>query len=315
METRANYVWVGAVTLALLALLAIFIVWLVRLSGAAEKEYDIFFEQSVGGLSRGSQVAYSGVPVGQVTQIAIWDKDPEFVKVRVKVQESVPILLGTTASVSASFTGVSTISLNGGRRNAEPISCSTTACPDGVPVIPPEPGGLGEILASAPLLLERLATLTDRLTRLLSDENQESISGILANTNRISEQLAETSPEVQRTLASLRGTLDQSTETLAAFEDTLRSTDAMINTEGASLASELRRTMAAARGAAEALDATLQDARPATRELATTTLPAANATLEDLRRTSAAMRALTERIENQGARALVGGPKLPEYEP
>ena len=76
METRANYVWVGAVTLALLALLAIFIVWLVRLSDGAQKEFDIFFEQSVGGLSRGSQVAYSGVPVGQVQQIAIWDKDP-----------------------------------------------------------------------------------------------------------------------------------------------------------------------------------------------------------------------------------------------
>ena len=315
METRANYVWVGAVTLALLALLAIFIVWLVRLSDGAQKEYDIFFEQSVGGLSRGSQVAYSGVPVGQVQEIAIWDKDPEFVKVRITVQEDVPILLGTTASVSASFTGVSTISLNGGRRAAEPISCATTACPDGVPVIPPEAGGLGEILASAPLLLERLATLTDRLTRLLSDENQESISGILANTNRISAQLAETSPEVKETLTTLRGTLAQPTETLAAFEDTLRSTDAMINGEGGGLAAEMRRTMVAARGAAEALQATLNDTRPAARDFATTTLPAANATLRDLQRTSAAMRALTERIESQGAGALVGGSKLPEYEP
>ena len=56
------------------------------------------------------------------------------------------------------------------------------ATPDRVPVIPAKPGGLGEILASAPLLLERLATLTDRLTRLLSDENQNSISGILASS-------------------------------------------------------------------------------------------------------------------------------------
>lgn len=315
METRANYVWVGAVTLGLLALLAIFIVWLVRLSDGAQKEYDIFFEQSVGGLARGSQVAYSGVPVGQVAQISIWDKDPEFVKVRITVQESVPILLGTTASVSASFTGVSTISLNGGRRNAEPISCSTTACPDGVPVIPPEPGGLGEILASAPLLLERLATLTDRLTRLLSDDNQESISGILANTNRISAQIAETSPQFNATMETFQGTLAQSTETLEALEATLRSTDALLNEEGAGLSAELRNTMIAARNAAEALEGTLTDIRPATRELTGNTLPAANATLEDLRRTSAAMRALTERIENQGARALVGGPKLPDYKP
>src|SRR5690606_5771259 len=133
----------------------------------------------------------------------------------------------------------------------------------------------------------------------LSDENQESISGILANTNRISEQLADTGPQVEETLTTLRGTLAQSTETLAAFEDTLRSTYAMINDEGGGVAVEMRRTMVAAQGAAEALEATLEDARPATRELATTTLPAVNATLKDLQRTSAAMRALTERIETQ----------------
>lgn len=315
METRANYVWVGAITLVLLGLLAIFIVWLVRLSDGAQKEFDIFFEQSVGGLARGSQVAYSGVPVGQVSEISIWDRDPEFVKVRIKVQESVPILLGTTASVSASFTGVSTISLNGGRRNAEAITCSTTACPDGKPVIPPEPGGLGEILASAPLLLERLATLTDRLTRLLSDENQDSISGILANTNRISEQIAETSPQFNDTMATLQGTLAQSTETLEAFEATLRSTDSLLNQEGANLADELRATLVTARSAATALEGTLAAAQPAARELNESTLPTANATLEDLRRTSAAMRALTERIDNQGARALMGGPRLPDYKP
>lgn len=317
METRANYVWVGAITLILLALLAGFIVWLVRLSDGAHKEYDIFFEQSVGGLARGSQVAYSGVPVGQVSDISIWDRDPEFVKVRIKVQQNVPILLGTTASVSASFTGVSTISLNGGRKDADPITCATTACPDdeNVPVIPPEPGGLGEILASAPLLLERLATLTDRLTRMLSDDNQESISGILANTNRISEQIAETSPQFNETMATLQGTLAQSTHTLAAFESTLRSTDNLINKEGASLADELRLSLEAARKAAATLDSTLASAQPAARELQETTLPTANATLEDLRRTSAAMRALTERIESQGARALVGGPSLPEYKP
>ena len=59
----------------------------------------------------------------------------------------------------------------------------------------------------------------------------------------------------------------------------------------------------------------LQDARPATRELAQTTLPLANATLQDLKRTSEALRAVTERIENEGAGSLLGGSKLPDYEP
>lgn len=312
METRANYVWVGAISLVLLALLAAFIVWLAQLGTANRKEYDIFFPQSVGGLANGSAVTFQGVPAGQVDEIELWKKDPSFVRVRVSINNEIPILQGTTATISASFTGVSTISLGGAVRGAPPI---TEPGPEGVPVIPAERGGLGEILASAPLLLERLATLTDRLSRLLSDENQASISGILKNTNRMSAELASMAPEARNTLLELQKTLAQSTETLDAFEGTLRSADSLLDQEGKSLARELRATLQSAQRAADTLQATLEDTRPAARELAATTLPAANATLQDLRRTSEALRAVTERIENDGAGALLGGPKLPDYEP
>ena len=312
METRANYVWVGAVSLVLLALLAVFIVWLAQLGNANRRDYDIFFEQSVGGLANGSAVTFQGVPAGQVTEIELWRQDPEFVRVRVSLDESIPVLQGTTASISASFTGVSTVSLGGAVKGAPPI---TEPGPEGVPVIPAQPGGLGEILASAPLLLERVATLTDRLTRLLSDENQASISGILANTNRMSGQLAEMGPEFRAALVELQGTLAQSTETLDAFESTLRTTDSLLNNEGQSLAQELRATLRSAQQAATAIEATMQDTRPAARELSQSTLPLANSALQELKRTSAALRSVTERIEAQGAGSLVGGAKLPDYEP
>lgn len=315
METRANHVWVGAITLLLLVAAAIFFVWLARLGNSDLQEYDIFFEQSVGGVAEGSTVSYSGVPVGQVTDISIWDKDPEFVKVRIRVEEGTPILVGTVASVSASFTGVSTISLNGGRSSQPPISCDTTDCPEGVPVIPPAPGAIGEILASAPLLLERLATLTDRLTRVLDDDNQESIAGILRNTDRISAELANTSPQVQATLAELEATLAQSTRTLASFEDTLNSTDDLLEGEGPQLASDLRATLASARSAAASLESAMADVEPLTQQLAQDTLPTATATLRDLRRTSENLRNLTERLETEGAASLLGGPSLPDYEP
>ncbi|RYD29536.1 MAG: MCE family protein, partial [Sphingomonadales bacterium] len=73
METRANHVWVGAVTLVLLAMLAAFIIWLARLGQGDQNEYDIFFKQSVSGLAKGSQVNFAGVPVGQVSDIVLWD--------------------------------------------------------------------------------------------------------------------------------------------------------------------------------------------------------------------------------------------------
>ncbi|KHL25290.1 mammalian cell entry protein [Croceibacterium mercuriale] len=313
METRANYVWVGVVTLLLLAALAAFFIWLARLNENNQTEYDIFFQQSVAGLAKGSEVSYSGVPVGQVSDIDLWQA--QFVKVRISVDADTPILQGTTASVSSSFTGVSTIALNGGPRGNRPITCNTSACPEGVPVIPPRASGLGEILASAPLLLERLATLTDRLTRVLSDDNQESIRGILANTSEISGSLAQTSPEIGNTLRELQGTLQQSQRTLGAFETTLNSTNEVINGEGRGLADELRQTLVDAGSAAKALEATLNSSQPAINELTETTLPAADATLQDLRRTSAAARAIMERIETEGAGSLVRGAQLPTYKP
>ncbi len=315
METRANHVWVGAVTLLMLAALAAFFVWLARLGNADQKEYDVFFQQSVGGLAKGSSVAFSGVPVGQVSDIELWPRDPEYVRVRIKVEDDVPILIGTTASISFSFTGVSTLNLEGARRGAAPISCETTDCPEGVPIIPTAGGAIDEILSSAPLLLERLATLTDRLSRVLDDDNQASIAGILRNTDAISRELAAASPEVRRTMAELQNTLAQSTETLAAFEGTLTSADALLQNEGQPLATEMRSTLASARRAAAALETTLANVEPITRQLNEDTLPAAQATMRDLRRTSESLRQLTEELESQGAGSLLGSRPVPEYEP
>lgn len=320
METRANHVWVGAVTLVLLALLALFFVWLAGLGKGEQNEYDIFFKQSVAGLAKGSEVSFAGVPSGQVSEIQLWPKDPEFVRVRIKIDETTPILVGTTATIQGSFTGVSTILLDGARRGAPPLTCEgegvgKTACPEGRPVIPTKPGGLGELLANAPLLMERLATLTERLTLTLSDENQASLKGILSNTNRMTGDLANATPQVERTLAELQITLREASETLDQFESVLGSTDKLLNQEGQNLAVQMRSTLKSADDAAKSLSATLDDARPAARQLSESTLPTAEATLKDLRETSRALRAITEKIETQGAGGLIGGQKLPDYKP
>jgi phospholipid/cholesterol/gamma-HCH transport system substrate-binding protein len=312
METRANYVWVGAITLVLLAALAAAIVWIVGFGSSDRKQYDIFFPQAVEGLTEGSQVTFAGVPVGKVDEMNLWEKDPQFVQVRISVENDVPILRGTTATVLGSFTGVSTIQLDGARAGQPPI---TRPGRDGVPEIQPKAGGLGAILASAPQLLENLSNLTERLTQVLSPRNQRSIEGILANTERLSAGLADASPRIEGVLTELEATLAQATETLDAFEQTLGTTDQLLNKEGASIAQELRRTLASTRRAAESMETAMNDVRPAAREFSESTLPAAEAALRDLRRTTTSLRELTDTIGAEGAGGLVGGRKLPDYEP
>lgn len=317
METRANHIWVGLVTLALLAATAILTLWIARLNQGELAEYDIFFKQSVDGLAKGSEVSFSGVPFGQVKNIELWERDPEFVRVRIAVDRKVPILQGTTASLQGSFTGVSTIQLSGAVKGAPAIECprenKRATCPEGVPVIPTKRSGLGEILSNAPLLLERLATLTERLTMVLSDKNQKSIENILTNTDKLSGNLADASPDVKRTMAELQATLRQANYALVSFEKLTNSADSMINDEGNGIARQMRQTLKSAEGAANELKVTLSEARPAARQLNERTLPAAEAAIRDLQATTKSLREVTDRINDQGVGGFVGGPKLPDY--
>lgn len=312
METRANYVWVGAVTLALLALVAASVIWIAKLNEGVQNHYDIFFKQSVDGLAKGTEVSYAGVPVGQVKDIELWEKDPSFVRVRIAVNDKVPIVVGTTATIQGSFTGVSDILLEGAVKGAPPI---TENGPEGVPVIPTKQGGLGAILNNAPLLLERLATLTDRLNTMLSDKNQKSIEGILAHTDKMTGDLAQATPHVKNVMAELDRTLAQATQTLGRFEAVAGKADALLGDQGNSLAADLRQTLSATRAAAAAIEGTLNAAQPAVGQLSTTTLPAVEAAIRDLRATTRSLRNITEKIDEQGAGALVSGNKLPDYKP
>ena len=319
METRANHVFVGAVTLALLAGLAAFFIWIAGLNEGSLKRYDIFFNQAVNGLAKGSQVSFSGVPIGKIDMIELWPKDPSFVRVRISVDRKVPILVGTTATMQSSLTGTGDILLEGAVKGALPIVCPEeepeSQCPEGVPVIPTKRGGLGAILNSAPLLLDRLATLSERLNTLLSDENQLAFKGILANTNQLTGSLADASPQVKTTMTELQSTLRQATATLANFDKVAGSANNLLGNQQGSVAAELRTTLRSAQGAADELKATLSDARPAARQLSASTLPDAEAALRELRAATRSLRSITEKIDEQGAGALTGNSKLPDYKP
>ncbi|AEG49922.1 Mammalian cell entry related domain protein [Sphingobium chlorophenolicum L-1] len=318
METRSNHVLVGTVTLLLLAAIMIAAFWFSRLSQGDNMEYDIFFKQSVNGLAKGSSVNYSGVPSGQVEKIELWKRDPSFVKVRISVKEGTPVLQGTTATIAGvGFTGVSEIVLDGAVKGAPPITCPAenplASCPDGVPVIPTKPGALGELLNNAPQLLERLSTLTERLTELLNDKNQQSIAGILANVERVSGALADRSPEIAATLAEARIAVQRTGIAAEQIGKLAASTDAMVNDEGRPLLADLRKSIQSATRSIDTLDKTIGEAQPGVRAFSNQTMPEVNQLVRDLREMSRSFRGVAEKLDQQGAGSIVGSPKLPDY--
>ena len=317
METRSNHVLVGAVVLILLAVLAIFTIWIARLGGASERQYDIFFDQAVDGLAKGSAVTYSGVPVGQIKTIALWKNDPQYVRVRITVNDDTPVLRGTTATVLGSFTGTSTVSLDGGKKGEPAIVCPEdnplVACPYGVPVIPTKKGGIGAILNSAPQLLERLSTLTERLTGLLTDRNQASIAGILDNTNKISSALADRAPEIAATLAQTRVAIQQAGDAAQQVGQLAGTTNGLLAQDVKPAMANLNKAIQSAQQSTETLNAAIGDARPGLQAFARTTIPEANALVHDLRTTAAALSSVAQKVDQQGTASIISQPKLPDY--
>ena len=313
METRSNYVLVGTVVLALLAALALFIVWLAGVSGDTRRCFDIYFAQGVGGLNKGTGVTFSGVPVGQIKEISLLPDRPEFVWVRIEVNEKTPVLQGTTAQIKGvGFTGVSEIQLDGAVRGARPL---TQIGPQGCPVIPASQGGLGALLNSAPELIDRIQRLTERLTELMSDKNQDSISSILANVELTTRVLAERAPDLADAIGDARIAARNAGLAAQHVGELADSTNRMVNEEGRPAAQELRKALAGVEQAASNLDAMISDARPGIQNFSKNTLPEANRMVRDLRELSESMRALTERVEQGGAGSVLGAPKLPDYKP
>ncbi len=321
METKSNNILVGSVTLALLAALALFAVWLSRMGENQQKEYDIFFSQSVSGVAKGSGVLFSGVPIGEVKEIELWPKDPSFVRVRIAIKKDTPVLQGTTATILSGFTGVSQVQLIGGpNKDADPI---TAKGPEGVPVIPTKPGALGELLNNAPLLLERLATLTERLTNLLDENNQESIAGILdnvegitGNVNRLTAEFGGQGAAFQQALLEAQVATAKAGKAADEIALLARDTNQMLNANGQAIVGELSTTLAQTNKTLKQAEVSLASIKPAVDGVTNETVPQANALISDLRETTRNLNQITDKINDRGVGSLVGGSgDLPDYKP
>lgn len=309
METRSNHVLVGGVVLAIVAVAVAFIIWMMQVGNGHQREYDIFFPNSVDGLAKGSAVAFSGVPVGKIDDIKLMPDQPSLVRVRISVDENTPILKGTTATVAGvGFTGVSQVNLGGAQKGEPPI---TDVGPFGVPVIPTRPGALAGLLNSAPQLMQKLQVLTDRLGQLLDDRNQNSIRHILANIDKVSTDLADATPQLRQTLANTQVAIRQAGDAAAQISKVAGTTNQLLDEQGRPLMANLNRTIASARQAADNLNQMITDAKPGVQTLSKQTAPQIDQLVRDLSDMAEALTQTANRLNSGGGGVL--GRRLPDY--
>jgi phospholipid/cholesterol/gamma-HCH transport system substrate-binding protein len=313
METRSNYVLVGAVTLAMLVGLLAFTVWLAGLSNRETNCYDIYFSQGVGGLNKGSNVTFNGVPVGQISKISLLPERPEFIWVRIDVERDTPVLQGTSAEIhGVGFTGVSEIQLTGAARGAKRI---TQAGPQGCPVIPSSTSGLGALLNSAPELMERIQTLTERLTELLSDKNQNAIADILENMDRTTRVIADRAPDLADAIADARVAVRNAGVASQKVAELADNTNQLVTQQGQPAVQNLNKAITSVQQAADNLNAMITDARPGVQNFSKSTLPELNQTVRQMRTLAQSLQDVADRVNEGGIGGALGPEQLPDYKP
>ena len=76
MEPRAHHVVIGAFAIGVAVLALGFVLWLTRASvDQRYTDYEVVFNESVTGLSRGGMVQYNGITVGEVAQLRLAPDD------------------------------------------------------------------------------------------------------------------------------------------------------------------------------------------------------------------------------------------------
>ena len=124
METRANYVLIGAFTVLTTVLLLLFALWASKFSSSRNwHQYEVVFSEPVTGLTEGGSVQYNGLAVGTVEDLSLDEHDARKVIAVLKLKSNTPIKTDTRAKLSQQgITGVPFIQLTGGSPTAQRLT-------------------------------------------------------------------------------------------------------------------------------------------------------------------------------------------------
>lgn len=202
METKANYVAVGAFVMACILGLVVTLLWLAGVQYSQEYAYfQTNFKGPVTGLGKGTTVRYNGIEVGHVDSLQFDPNDPQVVIVTMQIQPNLNIREDSEASIeSEGLTGGSYVEISGGTANS-PLLVAKEG--QRYPVIKTKASTLQQLEESAPLLMAKLNSAADKLNDVLNDHNRKALSDILTNLDETTGVLARRSGDIDATLRNV----------------------------------------------------------------------------------------------------------------
>lgn len=307
METKANYVLIGAFTLIVTAFLLLFALWAAKFSSERSwQRYAVVFNEPVTGLSEGSSVQYNGISIGTVETLRLAPEDPRRVLATLRVQADVPIKTDTRAKMSMTgITGSPFIQLTGGSPQARRLVDESK---QEIPVIQTEASALQNIADTANRLVARL-------DQVLSEKNVRHVSQTLANIEALTGSIADQRKDLREVIVNARRASAQLEQTLATANGAVGRIDRELVDKLPALVNKLDSALTKLDSAAGGANSVITENRAAINSFANDGLSQLGPTLTDLRGLTRDLRRISDRLDNGAAGYLLGRDAPKEFEP
>jgi len=309
MERDAHYAAVGIATVALLAALAVFTIWLARIQFADDYDvYDIVFYGPVSGLSQGGEVRFNGIRVGEVTDLNLDPQQGDQVIARIRIDGTTPVRVTSRAQMEpAGITGVNFIQITAGNPSSPMLR---DQYPDNViPVLQSQPSPIAELLSGSGTVLAQTVDALNRVNRILSDENIRSFSTSVRNVESLSNEL-----EARKGMfGQLEQALTRANSAIGEYEALGADARRLINTDGRQAIANINRATEDARTAIGSVNRSVSGLEQPLGDFATTTLPQLQQTIQSLDEATNSLQGLIDEVRSS-PRDFIARPPSTEIE-
>lgn len=253
METKANYVLIGAFVLLATGALALFTLWIAgNPFSRSYKDYDVIFSGPVNGLSEGGEVRFNGIKVGEVTTLRLDRLDPNRVIAHIRVEQQTPVRTDSVAQLNfQGITGVTFIQILAG----DPATPLLESVNGEVPQIPTSRTLVDELFSGGQDLLSVSGDTIKKVNEALSEENLLHLTSTLASIDTALAKIAQDDGIIDEAAKAMKNI---NTAALA-----LESAAKAFDVAAVSVTSDVSGLSAEASNVLRKLDPVLDDARAA----------------------------------------------------
>ncbi len=269
MENRAHALAAGLFTLMLGAALAAVALWFSK-DDIKLVPYAMTTSSSVTGLKTEAPVRYRGVDVGKVDDISIDTANRGRVQIRIGVREGTPITKGTYAQLGyQGITGLAYVLLGDEGKSQEALQSSAQE----LAFIRMKPS----LMDDGESLFGAVVEITEKVNRLLAEENQARVRRTLANMEDVTQRASTVAKKLEPSLEAMPGLIAEAKGLAHETRASVRKADLLMsNANGLALKLDARvDTLARALARVEEVGIT---ARAVNDE----TMPRMNVLIEDL---------------------------------